>query len=501
VVEIANEEFIELHNITDSPVPMFDPAHPTNVWTLSGGASFTFSSNITIPARGYLLLVNFNPTTNAAAVTNFRAKYGNNGSMAGPLQGRLDNGGEELALFRPDAPQLPPAPDAGFVPMILVDRVVYDDAAPWPLAPDGGGASLQRLSDALYGNEPLNWKAEPATAGVTNTQVGLVAPTISGQPTNTSVVLNGTTTFTVVANGSGPLSYQWQHANTNLPGANSATLIIANVQFADAGVYRVVVTNGAGNITSQDATLTVLAPPAISVPPQSQAAIAGTTVQFSVMASGTAPLRYQWRFNNGDLIGQNGADLTLSSVQPAQAGNYTVVITNGVGSITSAVAVLVVNAPPTITSDPTNVTVLDGSPATFTVSATGTAPLHYQWRKDSIDIPGANGASYTISAVQAADEGMYSVVVTNIAGNATSLPVLLSVSTQPFLANPRVRADRVFEFTLVGRTNRSYTVEFTTSFNGWTNLTNITLTGPQSPVTDGGSSNAPSRFYRVRVNP
>jgi hypothetical protein len=501
VVEIANEEFIELHNITDSPVPMFDSARPTNVWRLDGGVSFAFTANHTIPARGYLLLVNFNPTTNVAAVTAFRAKYGNNGSLAGPFQGRLDNAGEELALFRPDAPQQSPDPDAGFVPMILVDRVVYGDAAPWPLAPDGGGASLQRLSDGLYGNEPLNWKAEPATAGTTNTQSGLIAPTISGQPTNTTVVLNATATLTVVANGSGPLNYQWQHANTNLPGANSATLVIASARLADAGVYRVVVTNGAGSITSQDATLTVLAPPDISVPPQTQTAVAGTTAQFSVTASGTAPLRYQWRFNNGDLIGQNDAVLVLNNVQPANAGNYTVVITNTAGSVTSAPAVLVVNVPPTITSDPTNVTVLDGESATFMVSATGTAPLHYQWRKDGLDIPGANGTSYTISAAQAADAGLYSVMVTNIAGSATSLSALLSISSQPFLASPRVRADRAFEFMLVGPMNRTYTVEFSTNLTGWNNLTNFVLGSPQVPVTDTGASNAPSRFYRVIMNP
>ena len=501
VVEIGNEEFIELHNVTDSPVPMFDSARPTNVWRLEGGASFAFTANHTIPARGYLLLVNFNPTTNAPAVAAFRAKHGNNGSLVGPLQGRLDNAGEELALFRPDTPQQPPDPDAGFVPMILVDRVVYDDATPWPLAPDGGGASLQRLSDALYGNEPLNWKGEPATAGVTNTQVGLIAPTISGQPTNTVVVLNGTTTLTVVANGSGPLSYQWQHANTNVPGANSAALVIASAQLAHAGVYRIIVTNGAGSITSQDATLTVLAPPDISVPPQSQTVIAGTTVQFSVTASGTAPLRYQWRFNDGDLIGQNDPTLTLNNIQAGQAGNYTVVITNIAGSVTSPVAVLVVNVPPTITSDPSNVTALDGEPATFTVSATGTAPLYYQWRKDSIDLPGANGPSYTILAVHAVDAGLYSVVVTNIAGTATSLSALLTVSSQPFLANPQVRPDRAFEFTLSGPTNRSYTVEFSTNLSGWSNLTNFILGSPQAPVTDVGASNAPSRFYRVIMNP
>ncbi len=499
-VELADEEFVELHNVTGSPVPMFDSARPTNGWQLSGGASFTFTSNHTIAAQGYLVLVNFNPATNASAVAAFQAKYGAAGPLVGPLGGRLDNGGEEITLSRPDAPQQAPQPDAGFVPMILVDRVVYGDLAPWPLAADGGGASLQRLADSLYGNEPLNWKAEPATAGTTNTPGGVVAPTISSQPTNFTVIAGSPATFTVGANGSAPLSYQWQHANTNLPGANSSILTVLNARLSDAGAYHVIITNLGGNITSQDAMLTVLVPPAISGQPTNVTAIAGQQVQFNVTAGGTAPLHYQWRFNGAELESQNSLQLTLNNVQPGNAGNYTVVITNVAGSLTSVVAALVVNVPPFITSDPTNQTVLDGGSATFVVSATGTAPLGYQWRKDNLNLPGANGPSHTVSPASAADEGFYSVLVTNLAGQALSLGALLQVSSQPFLADPHLRLDGVFEFTLVGRTNRTYSVEWTADFNGWTNLTNITLTGPQAPVTNP-STNAAARFYRARLEP
>src|SRR6185436_10763378 len=98
----------------------------------------------------------------------------------------------------PDAPQQPPHPDVGYVPMILVDRVVYDELLPWPTAADGGGASLQRRGDSLYANEPLNWKAEPPTVNGTNTPGALVSPTISGQPSNQLVALSGTVTFVVV---------------------------------------------------------------------------------------------------------------------------------------------------------------------------------------------------------------------------------------------------------------------------------------------------------------
>jgi hypothetical protein len=237
------------------------------------------------------------------------------------------------------------------------------------------------------------------------------------------------------------------------------------------------------------------------VQPQSQGAVAGSTVQFTVTAGGGLPLFYQWRFNGGDLSGENGTQLTLGNVQPGNQGDYTVVITNNAGAITSAVAVLSIQGAPAITGDPADATVLENDPATFTVSVTGTGPLYYQWRKDTIDIPGANSVSYTIPSAQLSDEGMYSVFVTNAVGNATSLAALLRVNTKPFLANSHVRGDGAFEFTLLGRSNRNYAVEFSTDFVGWTNVTNITLPGPQATVTDGGATNATSRFYRVKLNP
>ncbi len=499
--ELAEEEFIELYNITAEPVPMYDTNNPANGWKLSGGIDFTFSSSVTIASNGYLLVVGFNPATDAAALASFQAKYGTNVPILGPFSGRLDNGGEAIELYRPDAPQQPPHPDVGFVPMILVDRVVYDDLLPWPTAPDGGGASLQRVAAVLYGNEVLNWTNAPPTAGNINGAGTLVPPTISGQPQSTNVNEGTVANFSVVAGGTQPLSYQWRHAGTNIPNATNATLNIANVRPSDSGSYRVVVGNLAGTITSQSAALSVFARPTISAQPQSVTAAAGSTVQFMVTASGGIPLYYQWRFNGGDLGGQNGSQLTLGNVQSGNQGNYTVVISNSAGAITSSVAVLTIGGAPAITGDPTDVTVLENDPAMFTVSVTGTEPLFYQWRKDGIDIPGANSVSYTIPSAQVSDEGMYSVFVTNPVSTATSQAALLRVNSKPFLANSHLRVDGVFEFTLLGRSNRNYTVEFSTNFTGWTNVTNITLTAPQATVSDGGATNANSRFYRVKLNP
>ncbi len=166
----GSEAFIELRNNTASPVALYDPAFPTNRWKLGGGIAFTFPASVSLAANADLLIVDFNPT-NTTALTTFRTRYGISGSVPiyGPFSGSLANDGDSIELYRPDAPQPSAAPDAGFVPYVIADRVNYTDTAPWPNgAVDGGGLSLQRLAVNLYGNEPLNWVAATPTPGASN---------------------------------------------------------------------------------------------------------------------------------------------------------------------------------------------------------------------------------------------------------------------------------------------------------------------------------------------
>ena len=164
-----------------------------------------------------------------------------------------------------------------------------------------------------------------------------------------------------------------------LAGATGTSLTLASVQPTNGGSYAVVVTNLAGSVTSAVAVLTVLVPPLITAQPTNLNVVEGANASFSVTASGTAPLSYQWMFNGAVIIGATGTSLTLTSVQPTNGGSYAVVVTNLAGSVTSAVAVLTVLVPPLITAQPTNLNVLDGTNAGFSVTAAGTAPLGYQW--------------------------------------------------------------------------------------------------------------------------
>src|SRR5205823_1543154 len=131
---------------------------------------FTFPDGFSLPPDGFVLIVNFDPLTNAAQSAAFQTRYAIPGGVPilGPYGGKLDNGGESIELVKPDAPQPLGVADAGFVPFILVDKVEFKDSAPWPELADGSGNSLQRRNRFEYGNDPVNWFAGAPTAGATN---------------------------------------------------------------------------------------------------------------------------------------------------------------------------------------------------------------------------------------------------------------------------------------------------------------------------------------------
>ena len=168
-------------------------------------------------------------------------------------------------------------------------------------------------------------------------------PVITAQPQSQGVATGNNATFTVGVTGTAPLNYQWLFNGTNLSGATTNPLTLANVQLTNAGNYSVTITNIAGSVTSSVAVLTVTnAAPSISTQPQSQSVLAGQTATFSVTASGTLPLNYQWRLGGTNLSGATTNPFVLANVQTTNAGNYSVVITNIAGSVTSSVATLTI---------------------------------------------------------------------------------------------------------------------------------------------------------------
>jgi Ig-like domain-containing protein/immunoglobulin I-set domain protein len=202
---------------------------------------------------------------------------------------------------------------------------------------DAGGYSV--IVSNAYGS---------VTSAVAQLTVNLpVAPTISTQPQDQINILPGANaSFTVVAGGSDPLSYQW-YFNTNTPidNANDSILTITNVQPGDVGTYSVVVSNSAGSITSSNAVLTINTngvAPVFNTEPASQVVLIGGTADFDAVAAGTEPITYQWSKDGTPIPGATSTTLTLTNVSAADDGNYTITASNSVGVTASTPAQLTV---------------------------------------------------------------------------------------------------------------------------------------------------------------
>jgi hypothetical protein len=161
------DEYIEILNIANTITYLYDTNYPTNTWRLRGGTDYDFPTNISLNAGAYLLAVNFDPRTNLTQLAAFRSLYSVPAGVQifGPYRGKLSNSGGTVELDKPDPVQLPPHPDAGFVPYILVERVEYNDKSPWPEGPDGDGTALHRIVPEQYSNDPINWSPGPPTPG------------------------------------------------------------------------------------------------------------------------------------------------------------------------------------------------------------------------------------------------------------------------------------------------------------------------------------------------
>lgn len=255
----------------------------------------------------------------------------------------------------------------------------------------------------------------------------LVPPTITLSPTNLTVILGQPAIFAVGATANSPLSYQWRKGTVAIAGATGPNYFIPSAQASDAASYSVVVTNVAGKVTSTSATLTVLVPPQLTRQPTNLTVNLGKTATFNALATGTAPLSYQWFRGGVRIAGATAQTFSIAAVKATDVADYSVTVTNLAGTVTSTNASLTVIFPPTILQSPTNLTVVVGESATFSVTATANAPLTYQWRKGTANILGATGADFMLPVSKTTDAGSYSVVVTDRAGSVTSAAAVLTV--------------------------------------------------------------------------
>ncbi|MBK7998289.1 MAG: lamin tail domain-containing protein [Verrucomicrobia bacterium] len=491
--ELAEHEFIELHNVSGASVSLFDPAHATNTWRISGGVSFRFPTGVSIAPRAYGLLVHFDPLSDPAATVGFRAKYGVATSVPlyGPFTGRLANDGDEVIVEMPDAPQ-GAGPEQGYVPYVVVDRVSYGDSYPWPAEADGAGSSLQRRRTYAYGNDPASWKAASPSVGRANvtgstfvdldqdglpaeweqanalsdanaadasqdrdgdghsnyeeyldgtdlssSASGLSAPSLVTQPVDATVIPGQDVTLTLVANGSAPLQYQWRKNGFPIAAATNASLTLPSVSGFDSATYNVVVWNGAGFAISSSAKVTVVVPPKIMVQPIGLVVSPGSNVTFTVAASGTGAIRYQWKKDGIEIPGATLPALTINNAQLADEATYLAVVTDDIASVSSQPARLLVKVPPTVAVPLKGSTNLVGSPVTLTIVVNGSVPMGFQWRRGAViltNIVSMNRtSSYTINSLTLTDSGSYRVIITN-SGNFT--PGIASATAAILVVEP-----------------------------------------------------------------
>ena len=230
-----------------------------------------------------------------------------------------------------------------------------------------------------------------------------------------------------------------QNGTVTLGSDGKTATFTPTANFSGLASFTFTVTDSASSSMTGTINLHVLStelPPTITTQPASQTVTAGASVTLTVVATGNP--NYQWKKNGLALIGATNASLAIASAQTSDSGSYTVDVTNSAATITSDTAILTVNPPPavapTITTQPTAQTVTLGASASFTVAASGTAPLTYQWQKDTVNITGATSATYSIPATQLSHAGQYRVIVSNSAGPVTSNAVALTLTSPAFAA-------------------------------------------------------------------
>ncbi|MDB6024751.1 MAG: Endoglucanase [Verrucomicrobiales bacterium] len=236
--------------------------------------------------------------------------------------------------------------------------------------------------------------------------------------------------------------------------------------------------------------------PAITGSPQSITVNQSSNATFTVTATGTPSPTYQWLFNGTNIANATATNYTRTNVQPADAGTYSVVVTNAGGSATAS-ATLTVNSLPTITTQPTDLIVNAGAHASFSVGANGTVPLTYQWRFNNTNIASANATGYSFTNAQSIQGGYYSVIVSNVAGFVISTNALLTVTQMQFDRSSINVNNGILQFNVTGAPGGAYVIEASTNLVDWDFVETLTNSNGTLTFADPLGTNTPDRFYRV----
>ena len=274
-----------------------------------------------------------------------------------------------------------------------------------------------------------------------NALVSVSKPTtpvsIVRQPQTLTITAGDPLTLDVGVAGDGPYEYQWQKGGSILLSQTNSTLNIAESLQTDSGTYRVIVSNGNSEVSSNFVDIIVngsIQSVTITQHPSNLTITEGETAGFHVNATGGGFITYQWRKDGINLENAYASHFEFNSADIQHSGNYDVVITNSQGSITSNITQLTVlpsEPPVSITLQPISASVLLGDSIDLRTAATGGDALSYQWFLDGEIITGANQAEYYVDRVAPEHQGSYTVRVNNQHSYEESLTAIISIKARP----------------------------------------------------------------------
>jgi uncharacterized repeat protein (TIGR01451 family) len=414
----------------------------------------------------------------------------------GQVGGTTETLGSAKALYSTD-PQFP------FIYNEPLSQSVYPGSNATLVVSAGGGYPLyyqwQFNTTNIAGATNASYTISEATTNMAGTYSVLVSnstgtilsgnafvsvittPFITQNPSSVLTYPGSNATFFAFGDGAPPVSYQWLFNGVEINGATNSILVLTNLQLSQGGAYSLQLSNVYGEALSEAATLTVRSEPVVLTPPVSRTVNAGNSTTFAVTADGAPPLHYQWSLNGTNIPGATNRSLGLSSLKPAQAGTYTINVSNIYGVI-SASATLTVITVPTIALNPADQSPVEGDTVSFRVVANGPGPLRYQWRFNGADLTNATNNILQLSNIQAADVGSYAVLVYNSYGSILSSPAALTL----FPVHPEGATFRIVSLTA----SNSKIVEvdnLTGDDHGGivTSLQNVFLTGDNSTARFG----------------
>jgi len=369
----------------------------------------------------------------------------------------------------------------------------------------------------------------------TLTTVATTPPVVTAQPAAQAVCTGQNVTFTATASGVPAPTVQWQVSVNNgpfanIPLANSNALSFTANTAQNGNQYRAVFTNVAGMATTNPATLTINTPPLVTLSPASQTVTGGQSVTFMAAASGASAVQWQVSVNNGaftNILLANSPTLTFTA-DPSQNGNrYQAVFTNPCGVTTTTPATLTVNlsilinesikvtdtpttvatTPPIVTLQPSAQALCAGQSFTFTAAATGVPAPTVQWQVSVnngafTNIPLANSTTLTFSANSVQNGNRYRAVFTNVAGNATTNPVTLTINTPPLVTlNPASQAVNSGQsVTFTAAASGAPTVQWQVSVNNGP-FTNILLANSPTLTFTADLTQNGNRYQAVFTGP